>query len=264
MRRRAWQLIALLLIGALLALAFIPSIQLPWIRFVPTPPQVTPIRLEIGGVALGTLSVIFRWRPTRFFVTLLHELGHSLAAAITGGHPIRITMARDSSGVAPFHFAGGSRLSLSMIYYSGYLAPGVASIGGAAAIRSDNSLAWILLTVTFLLVILLGLARSFTVIVVTVVVISATAAVLWWWPWATPAMAALLATTWGLGGIRCAREQFGSIGVPLGVADGQVHVTDSENVQRLLHVPARLVATSQLVAAILLAGFAGFLLVPPS
>ncbi len=261
MRRRAWQFIAAMLIAALLALALIPSIQLPWIRAVPAPPQVTPLRLELGGVALGALAVIFRWRPTRFFVTLLHELGHSLAAALMGGHPIRVTMATDSSGLAYSQFPDSSRLSLSVLSYSGYIAPGIAGLAGAAAIRSENSAAWILVTMAFLLVILLGLARSFTMIAVTTVVVCTTGAVLWWWPWATPAAAALLVTTWGLGGIRCARGQFRSIGVPWYSGNGW-RITDSETVQQVLHIPARLVATSQLLAAILLAGLAGFLLVP--
>lgn len=260
-RRIAWRVISLLLLGALLVLALFPSIQGPWERSIPMPAEVELSHLYAGAIVIGLAAVVFGWRSTRFFVTLIHELGHSTAAALLGGHPLKITMARDSSGLATSRYSGSSWFVGSVVSLAGYLAPGIACLGGAAAIEAGNSYLWLLLTGSFLIIILIGLARSFTVMFVTAVVIAVVGSVVWWWPWAAPAVAGVLIAIWGLGGVRSAREQFGDLG-RMTAAGGDLLLCDSENVQRLTHVPARLVATGQLLGAFGLAAVSMWIAFP--
>ena len=54
--------------------------------------------------------------PFRLFVTLIHEIGHGLAAVLTGGHWLSLTVNADGSGVAMT--SGGVR---ALILPAGYL-----------------------------------------------------------------------------------------------------------------------------------------------
>lgn len=262
MRRRAWQLIALLLVVVLGVIALAPSIEPGWIHQRSIPPQLAGLKIELCGALLGPFAVITIWRPTRFLVTLLHELGHALTAALLGGHPIRVTIASDSSGRALSRYSPDARLGPAVVAYAGYVAPGIAAVGGAAACRAGNAQFWVLVTAVFLVLALLGLARSLAMGVVTLGVIGATGSVMWWVPWAAPGIAGLLVGIWGLGGIRCAQEQFRSMSRTARAANPDM-TPDSVAVQQRLGVPAYLVATSQLIASIALGVGAALLVARP-
>ena len=239
--RRAWQLVAALALAAPIALAVVPNIDLLGGRSVIAPVAVTSERMYLASLAFGVIAIVFAWRPTRFLVTLIHEMGHALTASLVGGHPLRITMAMDSSGLATTQLYNSSRFRSSAVSLSGYAAPGVAAVSGAAAIAAENAYPWILFTGVLVAVTLLGLARSATMIGVCLLIVIGTGCMAYWIPWAAPGVAGVLVVVWALGGVRCAREQFRWIGRG---------TTDSGLVQQSLGIPARLVATGQLVLAI--------------
>lgn len=91
-------------------------------------------RGQTTGITLAGFAIVFLiWNidalsmlayPFRFFVTYVHEAGHSLMAVLTGGEIIRFTVSADGSGLATT--AGGSR---ALILPAGYL--GAAFFGSA-------------------------------------------------------------------------------------------------------------------------------------
>ena len=243
-------MVAALTLAVPIALAVVPNIDLLGGRLVIAPEAVTSERMYLASLVLGLIAIIFAWRPTRFLVTLIHEMGHAQASSLMGGHPLRITMAMDSSGLAFSRWDQSKRLRSSVISLSGYAAPGVAAVSGAAAIAADNAYPWILFTAVLVAVTLLGLARSATVIGVCLLIVIGTGCMAYWIPWAAPGVAGVLVVVWALGGVRCAREQFYSIGRG---------TTDSGLVQQSLGIPARVVAAGQLVLAVgLVLGAAAF------
>jgi hypothetical protein len=248
--RRAWQLVAALTLTVPIALAVVPNIELPGGRLVIAPEGVTSERIYLASLVLGLIAIVFAWRPTRFLVTLIHEMGHAQTASLVGGHPLRITMAMDSSGLATTQLYDSSRVRRSLVYLAGCAAPGIAAVSGAAAIAVDNAYPWILFTAVLVSITLLGLARSVTVIGVCLLIVIGTGCIAYWVPWAAPGVAGVLVVVWALGGVRCAREQFRWIGRG---------TTDSGLVQQTLGIPARVVAAGQLVLAVgLVFGAAAF------
>ena len=69
--------------------------------------------------------------PFRLLLTIVHELGHGLAALITGGHFIRFVIFPNGSGLA--YTAGGWRF---MVIPAGYL--GVAVFGAVLILLGRN------------------------------------------------------------------------------------------------------------------------------
>ena len=77
--------------------------------------------------------------PLRVFVVLLHELGHGLAAVLTGGSLERIAVNPDLSGVC--WSRGGWRLVILPAGYLGSMLFGGLLLVAAARSRSDRTLA---------------------------------------------------------------------------------------------------------------------------
>ncbi len=94
-------------------------------------------------VALFVLVLVF-WDtvplyPVRVFVVLLHELGHGLAAVLTGGEITRIAVNADLSGVC--WSRGGWRLVILPAGYLGSMLFGGLILVAAARSRNDRWLA---------------------------------------------------------------------------------------------------------------------------
>lgn len=100
----------------------------------PAPAPSAPSPAETAGlIALAVLAaVLLAWvdwlrplaYPFRLLLTLVHELGHGLAALATGGRFLRFVVFADGSGLA--YTAGGWRL---VVIPAGYL--GAAAFGAA-------------------------------------------------------------------------------------------------------------------------------------
>lgn len=86
------------------------------------PPAGLALLAAIAAVAIGWLGPLAY--PFRLLTTLVHELGHGLAALLTGGAFLRFVVFPDGSGLA--YTAGGMRL---LVIPAGYL--GVALAGAA-------------------------------------------------------------------------------------------------------------------------------------
>ena len=109
MKQLFWRAVAIVTIALLIVLGAIPETGPIWRSAIKAPPRATPNVIFFVVVGLGLL--IWKIRPTRakFFVTLVHELGHSLTAAIVGGIPVKITMKRDTSGLAFWEYSNYPR-----------------------------------------------------------------------------------------------------------------------------------------------------------
>ncbi|MCB0211488.1 MAG: M50 family metallopeptidase [Anaerolineae bacterium] len=97
--------------------------------------QQTLILIGLAGLAAIVLAVIPWLEPLnysfRLLITLVHELGHGLAALLTGGTFIRFVVFSDGSGLA--YTAGGWRF---LVIPAGYL--GVALFGAILIMLGRN------------------------------------------------------------------------------------------------------------------------------
>ena len=112
----------------------------------------------LGGAAVGLTPI---HRVVRYLATLVHELGHALAAGILGGRPSHITISTDASGLAvyqpPLHWG---RLRASIVSAAGYPAPAVASLAAVYALQQGRSQAWFVFATGVLAVAILLLIRN--------------------------------------------------------------------------------------------------------
>lgn len=113
------------------------------------PVTETPINKELSTqrtltlIALAALTTlllsVIPWLgwinfPFRLLITMVHELGHGLAALLTGGNFIRFVVSADGSGLA--YTSGGWRF---LIIPAGYLG---AALFGALLIMLGRSYRW--------------------------------------------------------------------------------------------------------------------------
>jgi hypothetical protein len=103
------------------------------------------MRLRNVGILLALLAVTFVFwdspvlYPVKAFVVLLHELGHGLAAVLTGGQIERIELSSDLGGVC--WSRGGWRLLVLPAGYLGSMLFGGLILLAAARWRNDRALA---------------------------------------------------------------------------------------------------------------------------
>ena len=256
MKQLFWRAVALITIAIPIVLSLVPSISPIWHKENGPPPHATPSVIFFGSVALGILLLRLQRRKIWFFITLVHELGHSLTAALVGSIPIKITMKRDGSGLA-FHqystYPQNWKLRCVAVSGVGYAAPGLAAISAATAINAGNAYLWVIFAAVLMTMMLFGLARSLIVVLVVLILILAIVSILWWAPWYAPGIAGFLATIWALGGIAGARSQMQIIG------QGEC---DALHIQQRTHIPARVVGWLQIFLAIILAIAAALIAIP--
>jgi hypothetical protein len=108
--------------------------------------HLTLAALILAAIALWDWPLLY---PIRVFVVLLHELGHGLAAALTGGQIVSISINADLSGVC--WSRGGLRLLVLPAGYLGSMAFGGVILVVAARSRSDRWLAAVIGVATLLL-----------------------------------------------------------------------------------------------------------------
>lgn len=198
------------------------------------------VRWMAAGSVVAAMLVIGMWRMARFLVTIVHELGHVLCAALVGGRPVRISLAMDTSGLATWTAPARWRVRRSIVASGGYLAAPVAGCAGTAAVAAGNAYPWLVVTGAVFAVTLVVLARSAVAVAVAFIVTAAATTVAWWAPGAAAGMVSVLSTVWLLGGLRSAYEQFRT---------ADLAGTDAGTVRAELFMPARLVAALQLLVA---------------
>ena len=252
MRRRLWQLVALLVLAIPIVLILFQGSSRELERgAISLSPFVVEL-MAVTGLAIGGALIAFQWTVIFPFVILIHEIGHALAGALLGGRPMKIMMDRDGSGIATIRHSSPSRLLHACIGLVGEIAPGLAALGGAIALRTDNAYGWLFLNSLLLFVILIGLARSPTVISVILFVLVGIALYLWLWPWMAPLTAGFFMGIWGFGGCRSTFGQMkGMRKMRLMAADPILY--DAEKVQLITGVSALVVAKTQHYAALFLA-----------
>lgn len=100
----------------------------------PTSPGVVALLAALAALAVGWLGPLAY--PFRLMTTLVHELGHGLAALLTGGEFLRFVVFPDGSGLA--YTAGGLRLLIIPAGYVGVALAGAALIALGRGARSSR------------------------------------------------------------------------------------------------------------------------------
>lgn len=100
---------------------------------------IAPVALAVGAGALIAWTPWLRVLayPFRLLTTLVHELGHGLAALATGGEFLRFVVFPDGSGLA--YTAGGWRLAVIPAGYLGAAAFGAALIVAGRSARGARA-----------------------------------------------------------------------------------------------------------------------------
>ena len=80
---------------------------------------------------------LWAWWPLMLLSTLVHELGHGLAAVFVGGDFISLEMFADGSGVAATAHAGG-RTASAIISTGGLVGPAIVACGLFFAARTER------------------------------------------------------------------------------------------------------------------------------
>ena len=110
----------------------IPSVQIaldvPWI-FERTDPIAVTVPIAVAIVAIAIVLAIPRvsWQYFGLFITLVHELGHAVAALLTGRVVSGIRVHRNQSGTT--HSSGKTGFGGVFSGFFGYPAPAI--VGGA-------------------------------------------------------------------------------------------------------------------------------------
>jgi hypothetical protein len=145
-----------------------PSLELPVIG--------RPEELALLAGLAAALACLARplWPAARLLVTAVHELGHVSAALLLGGKVRRVHLWRDTAGLTTYALpAGTGRVGSVVVLLSGYPAPGLAGLLGAALVAAGWARWWVGLAAAAAAVMLVlwvrnawGMVLSFAVAVV--------------------------------------------------------------------------------------------------
>lgn len=220
----------------------------------PRSPAVTA-----AGMALGSVSALAR--PLNLvvgqFVTLLHELGHTVVAAAVGARPRGIVLRHDASGHATARWVGRGRLlrrlALAAVAFAGVPAAATVSAAGARLLVTvgPRPVLWSIAAAGALVAVLARSAWSLLIaILLGVLAMSAlrdTAA-----PWAAGVVVGVLTAT----AIKTSYDNMRRVRLP--ILDGD----DAQVAGSQLSLPSRLVLLVQVAVAAALSAWTVWLLVP--
>jgi len=222
---------------------------------VPPAAGAAPESALLGaGAALALVAVGGLWRlAPRYLVTVAHEGGHALVAALLGRGVRGITVDRGAGGATSYD--GGSRLGTALISAAGYTAPSLLGLGGAALVASGRSAAALLIALVGLLLALSKVRNLFG----GVVVAAAVGLIGWLALRAEPAVqdvaASAVVFVLIFGGMRAAHELQG---IRRHNRSGR---SDADALRRLTWIPGLVwVAVFWVVGAMAVLGAAGLLL----
>jgi hypothetical protein len=151
-----------------------------------------PTTLTLAGcIAVAAVLVWSQagWRIAGHAVTLVHELGHALAAAATGADLKGITLHVDGSGLTRTR---GSTFHRFATLLSGYPAPALAGVVAAALVGAGRPATAVTAAAVVALTAAALVRNLFGLLVVAVTAVAAGAA-LWWLPGDLTAVAVTLA-----------------------------------------------------------------------
>lgn len=205
-----------------------------WDRVVGAqPPPDTWVVLVTGVLALAVVVPRGPWRVARNAITIAHEGGHGLVALLTGRRLEGIRLHSDTSGltVSRGRPTGGGMILTAA---SGYTAPPLIGLGGAALLAAGHITAFLWLATALLIAMLFMIRNAYGVL--TVVLTGGGFLVVSWLAGPQVQAAFAYAVVWFLllGGVRPAFE------LQAKRRRGQAHDSDADQLSRLTHVPAGL------------------------
>ncbi len=208
-------------------------------------PPTTDVVALTAAIALALVVVPGLWPMARHAVTVVHEAGHAVVAALTGRRLTGIRLHSDTSGLTLSR--GRPRgPGMALMLLAGYPAPAAVGLGAAALVAAGRAvlLLWALLALLTLL--LLGIRNLFGLWVVLVGGAAVAAVTFLATPGVQTGVACTLAWFWLLAAPRTVLE--------LAVTRRRDRTSDADQLARVTHVPA--VAWVLLLAVVTLAAAA--------
>lgn len=144
----------------------------------PAPP--TAVLVVAAVLALLAVAGPGLWPYARHLITLVHEIGHVLAAALTGRRVTGVRLNSDTSGLTTWiGQARGPGATVAVL--SGYPAPAVAGLATAAAVSTGRP-GWVLLGLALVIGVAMLLIRNLYGGFVLVIGAAASVAIIGWTP----------------------------------------------------------------------------------
>lgn len=115
------------------------------------------------------LAVPPLWHVVRHVVTIAHEAGHAVVAALLGRKVRGIRLHADTSGLTS-HSGSTKRLPLALTAFAGYPAPALLGLGAAALLHAGYAFAllWIVVVVLVLVLVQVRNVYGFLVVVLAI------------------------------------------------------------------------------------------------
>ncbi|MFH8464669.1 M50 family metallopeptidase [Streptomyces sp. NPDC017991] len=198
--------------------------------------QPDPDTWVVVATMAAALAVIVPhpvWRFSRNAITIAHEGGHGLVALLTGRSLSGIRLHSDTSGLT---VSRGKPTGLGMILTaaSGYTAPPLLGLGGAALLAGGHITALLWLATLLLVAVLVMIRNAYGAL--TVLVTGGTFVAVSWLTGPQVQAAFAYAVVWFLllGGVRPAFE------LQVKRSRGGAGDSDADQLSRLTHIPAGL------------------------
>lgn len=133
--------------------------------------QETPVPnrfLIMGFLLVGMIIAAYplTWKYTKLLATWVHEVGHAVAALLTGRGVSGIRINGDASGDTE-HVGKATGLGRMVTAFAGYPAPSLVGLGIIAGI-TDQHLNWVLVGFLAVSVLMIPLQRSFLGFFITI------------------------------------------------------------------------------------------------
>ena len=120
-------------------------------------------QLIAAGFGVGMLAALTPFRLIlRYFVTVVHELGHAFMAGALFARPKSIFIHPSSSGLATWEIPKNwGRVRATLVAAAGYPAPSIASLAAMNAVSQGRTIAWSIFSVAVLSLAVVLLIRNF-------------------------------------------------------------------------------------------------------
>jgi hypothetical protein len=159
-------LVSLLVISLVLALSTgktIPTEVSSFLDFMVNQDGTSTPHLIAAGFGVGMLAALTPVKLIlRYFVTVVHELGHAFMAGALFARPKSILIHPSSSGLATWEIPENwGRIRATLVAAAGYPAPSIASLAAMNAVTQGRTIAWSIFSVGVLSLAVVLLIRNF-------------------------------------------------------------------------------------------------------